>query len=387
MKIKKRVLNLFCVIGIAVISISGCGFYMSTEERISLFSQGKGAEIADDIQIEKLESLQFPQIKISTPPYSEKLFGKVLLGLSEEEVEQQEKDYREDLVEQGIPEAETSWVDIRFTNGDAYAMRTSGGLFYQAFSDARLYRWAILSAESILFPNARGVTANSLYHYDVLDSIFTKEQLDGCTEEQARQDADPVAEMLGYSLEESKIYAVDTDSLNEIHKITGMPLPSAEKDENGAVIKDVSEWTKEQEIYLILYKKVFQDKIIESVAAENVLFLYYHPEKKIIFAETEQPELSMEIKEERQKTVISGEEAVQMAQIYFGEQDTIPCTITEAAFRYMSPNANKNLTEKTVILDPCWKIEYYYTSSGKMIRDHILLNAETGELVGNNITY
>ena len=81
---------------------------------------------------------------------------------------------------------------------------------------------------------------------------------------------------------------------------------------------------------MFLYKKGIQGKVIESVASENVLFLIYHPEKKLVFAEWIQGVNEQEVLSEQTVTVISGEEAVAQAQLYFSQQNQSDIVINSA---------------------------------------------------------
>lgn len=385
---KRKVLRVFCIVGIIASMLSGCGLRMTPEDKIQLFARENKVMIAEDVKIEQLESLQFSQMTVNAPPYSEALIGELFMGLSESEVNRKITEYQKNTAaEFGISEEEVKEWNALLIDGDASAGRADGGFNYVSSQDAKLYQNAVYMIHWLFLPNANGVSVSSAYHYEALSSVFTKEQLDWCTKEQARQEADPIAMALGYSLEQSEIYTLDVDTLNQISEVTGLPIPGSVREKNGTVISAPSTWTKEQEAYLILYKQTVEGRVLESVAAENILFLYYHPQDKIIFAETDRPALGTKMKEQTTKTVMTGEEALQTAQIYFSGQEDGKCTITEVTFGYMCPDANLNLTENTMILQPCWKITYRYTSSGKEIQDHILLNAETGEMARNNIMY
>ncbi len=87
------------------------------------------------------------------------------------------------------------------------------------------------------------------------------------------------------------------------------------------------------------------------------------------------------------QTVMSGEEAVAEAKLYFSQYGWTDVTITSAELNYMAPLGSYNYNNKQVRIEPCWDIEYRYMQNGVELTDHILLHAVTGIVATGDIVF
>ena len=79
--------------------------------------------------------------------------------------------------------------------------------------------------------------------------------------------------------------------------------------------------------------------------------------------------------------MISGEEAVAQAQLYFSQQNQSDIVINSARLTYASPMLNYNASTNQITMDPCWDISYQYVENGINVNDHVLIHAVTGSAI------
>lgn len=367
-----------------MIILSGCSIRMTTEERLSLYGDNsiQIMEGEEGIQMEQLVSNQVPQFTVNWEDYSLETVGSLFLGLSKEETEQKLQEYYEYLFqEQNLTkeQAEEIGATINLSRGDAYISVTPySGMRFRAFSEAERYGNMFYSACRLYRPNENIIDSMYTLHYRHLSSAFSTEELESGSKDRAKAVCNPIAAALGFSEEEMKIYTMDAQSMNRIQEITGLASLDTKIDENGNIIGELKPWTTEQGVYLLLYKKAINGKIVESVTAENILFLVYHPEKGVILAEAQGGKIGSTIINESMQTVISAKEAVAEARICFLQLNQGNVTIRSAKLKYMLPMGNLNYSEKQMIIEPCWDVEYEYMKNGIKLIDHILIHGVTG---------
>ncbi|MGN0396974.1 MAG: hypothetical protein ACI4EL_03030 [Candidatus Fimimorpha sp.] len=363
--------------------LSGCSLKMTTEEKLALYG-GNSVQLTqgmEGIQIEQLASNQVPQLTTDLLEYPAELIGKIFLGLSVEETKQKVREYYEYLLrEQNLTEemAKEVGAGIALSKGDATVTCSQTWMTFKGFTNADRYALTVYTINRLYQPDISGVENPVNFHYRHLSSAFSDQELEGGTKEAAKAACDPIAGALGFFSEETEIYTMDGESMNRIQKLAKVPSLDTETDESGNIVGELKPWRTEQGAYLLLYKKGINGKIIESIASENILLLIYHPNWGLLFAEEINGVNGMNIMDESIQTVMSGEEAVAQAQLYFEQMDWTGITIVSAKLRYMAPFGNFNFTEKQMQMDPCWDIEYQYVENGIQLTDHILLHAVTG---------
>lgn len=363
--------------------LSGCSLRMTTQEKLDLYGDGN-IQIAGDgsVQIEQLTSNQVSQITTEWAEYSVQELGNLFLNMSPEECDRAVEEYYAQYTSEAEREyAEQIGVTIPLEKGDARLNFSNHWMTFYGFSNADCYAETLYSIKRLLQPNVKGIVTPMDFPYRSLDVAFSRQELDGCTKEEAKVDCDRIAQAVGFILEESECYTMDAESMNRIQQITGFPSLDTETDESGNIVGELKPWKTEQGCYLFLYKKGIQGKVIESAASENILFLIYHPEKKLVFAEWIQGVNEQEVLSEQTVTVISGEEAVAQAQLYFSQQAQSDIVINSARLTYAAPMGNYSVSTNQITMDPCWDISYQYVENGIHVNDHILIHAVTGLVI------
>lgn len=362
---------------------SGCSIRMTMEEKLALYGGNSVHLIQEsgEIEIEQLASNQVPQITTDWIEYSAELIGKTFLGLSVEETDQKVREYYEFLLrEQNLTEemAKEVGAGIVLSKGDATVVCSQTWMTFKGFTNADRYAQTVYTINRLYQPDITGVENPVNFRYRHLSSAFSDQELEGGTKEAAKAACDPIAGALGFFTEETEIYTMDAESMNYIQKLSKVPSLDTETDESGNIVGELKPWRAEQGVYLLLYKKSINGKVIESIASENILFLIYHPSQGLLFAEEINGVNGTNIIAESMQTVMSGEEAVAQAKLYFSQMDWTGMIITSAKLRYMFSMGNINLTEKRIQIEPCWDIEYRYVENGIQFTDHVLLHAVSG---------
>lgn len=375
-----------------ILVISGCSIRMTTEEKIALYGDDSLLQIQEDagIQIEQLASNQVPQMTTNWIQYSAELMGNTFLGLSPEETEQQVNEYYDYLLrEEGITRetVEDVGVSLVLSNNGAEVSFSKDWMTYKKFPNAVQYAQTFYCVDYLYEEEKSGIKTPLQFRYHHLDSAFSDKELSGATKETAKAACDSIAGVLGFFTGEAEIYTMSAESMNQIQMQTGLPSLDTKTDEDGTIVGELKPWKKEQEAYLLLYKKFANDRIIESVRSENVLFFVYHPEQGVVFAEAINGVNGTTIIEESMQTVMSGEEAVAEAKLYFSQYGWTDVTITSAELNYMAPLGSYNYNNKQVRIEPCWDIEYRYMQNGVELTDHILLHAVTGIVATGDIVF
>ncbi len=366
-----------------ILILSGCSLRMTTQEKLDLYGDGN-IQIAGDgsVQIEQITSNQVSQIITERAEYSVQELGALFLDMSPEECDRAVEEYYAQYTSEAEREyAEQLEIAIPLEKGEAILNFSNRWMTFYEFPDASCYANTLYSTQRLLQPDVTGIITPMDFRYRSLDMAFSRQELDGCTKEEAKADCDRIAQAVGFILEESECYTMDVESMNRIQQITGFPSLDTETDEAGNIVGELKPWKTEQGCYLFLYKKGIQGKVIESVASENVLFLIYHPEKKLVFAEWIQGVNEQEVLSEKTVTVISGEEAVAQAQLYFSQQNQSDIVINSARLTYASPMLNYNALANQITMDPCWDISYQYVENGINVNDHVLIHAVTGSAI------
>ena len=386
-----------------IVMLSGCSGRMSTEERVGLYANGSLEQNSADISIEEVEQAEMPTLTVKSELYPEEELVRLFFG---EEVNLTGNYYEKD------------------------GMVLSIGIDFFLFSMKREmcpYIDSVSTVYQLIYDMDTVLTDQVRFDYDQIKTVFSAE-VEEEVRASARKECDAIAQQLGFSLEESMEYKLDVENLSKIQEINnyGINAPgekpgctSAEVMQelaNRGLIETVETprgrsiqyladetvieeaereirsqrnnlWTKEWEAYLFLYKKSYENQIVESVSDENLLWIVYHPELGVLSTYAGRSNLTDIVEKKEHTSLLSGEEAVALANAHFSEKNISDAKIEQVKLCYMAPEANGLIENGSVLLEPCWKVKFQHTIEGKEVTNHILIHAVTGMIADNEVKY
>lgn len=211
--------------------------------------------------------------------------------------------------------------------------------------------------------------------------IYPEEDLESCSREEAIAACAPLAKAMGYEEAQVNVYAMKKEILNNFAKLSraekyglNFSAPDPEYDykyveeqeeealQNGDYDKlfggdedEKIEWTNRTEAYILVYRSVWNDLVMDTANDYMLLCVYVPAYGRVVYADGTQSLVHTNLKE---KELISAEEAVAevlRVQKIVSEKDIIVRNISLV----YSPRAKQIMPDlEQRVIDPCWRIDY-----------------------------
>lgn len=241
--------------------------------------------------------------------------------------------------------------------------------------------------------------------------IYPEEDLENCSREEAIAACAPLAKAMGYENAQVNAYAMKKEILNNFAKLSraekyglnfSAPDPEydykyieeqEEKARQNGDYKAITgymehmfgndekiEWTERTEAYILVYRSVWNDLVMDTSNDYMLLCVYVPAYGKIVYVDGTQSLVHTNLEE---KELMSAEDAVAevlRVQKIASEKDIIVRNISLV----YSPRAKQilpNLEQR--IIDPCWRIDYQL--SDDLLKRNPKFETDDGTLMINAI--
>lgn len=276
-----------------------------------------------------------------------------LFDLTQEQVEKQTESHTYEDEWEKMP----VWSKI-LREGESRLMVAQNGhhcSYVLSSSDSNLYRAAA----------SEGRITGYGYNRVFLMERFPQEDLDGLPASQVEKQCNELLDAMGVEEYSVDIYAMTLESL----KMVG---------EQYDIRPEGREWTKEDECYLLLYRRYMEDLPIFSIDGGDIL-IFYSPERGILCLQTEFWHGNVRNRE-KVDLVTPQQALLQIPALVSGAGLTGQnLEVTEIRLGYVAKNAQQNETTGKGSLTPCYEICYVLTDMQEQKREgRFLVDAVTG---------
>lgn len=351
---------------------------------VSLLIFGSGCNIKREMNVTYLETDQnevvsADVVKLETKEIDMSAVLDVVYGLSEAEAEQ----YRlTEFGSQGMYEKDQILLFVLPGYVSVEDNRDGAGACYSLIDDGH-------------FSFGMGLSYR-------LNEIWSQEELDGGTKEEAIAACRPYMEICGYEDAELTIYTMTQECLQRagekngvcapdpsLHVVTYRDLEEARKNGDSELEESLKNqmyqnargntvWGKEDEAYWLIYRPRVNGIVIDDVNVR--LDLIYVPAlKRVVFMEMNDSPCESEVIET--KELISRNQAVESALMNLGAETEEKILVKEISLVYRCDFGTEEDIRKTAW--PCWRIDYELTNPTQTELDTdggtIIINAVTGE--------
>ena len=230
--------------------------------------------------------------------------------------------------------------------------------------------YELRSSDSSLYRAAASGGRISGYGYNrvFLMERFPQEELDALPASQAEKECNELLEAMGEEKYSAAVYAMTLESLKAVG-------------EEYDIRPEGREWTKEDECYLLIYQRYFEDLPVFSVDGGDIL-IFYSPQRGILSLRTNYWHGSTQNREK--VDLVTPQQALLQIPALVSEARLTgqKLEVTEVRLGYVAKNTQQNETTGKGTLTPCYEICYVLTDMQEQKREgQFLVDAVTGYAV------
>lgn len=260
---------------------------------------------------------------------------------------------------------------------DVYCTAHAGTYFYQEDNAGHAY------CETI-----RDYGSADPCHPHRLRADYPKEEIAGCSKEEAIEKCKPLAKATGFENSIVNVYAMTVDELNQIYKesggaSSGRPTDQYSIDENPEeYYKHQEEWTAEYEAVYLVYQPVINDVEVNAAAGTQDLKIIYSPKyNRIVYAEWDIPYKDGTVV--KKEGIVSQDIAKQTVMTSLGIKDKKNIVFDNIQLVNTATISDTMLSGEHVLV-PVWRVDYHLLNSveytGNAAYKTTLVDAVTGKM-------
>lgn len=259
---------------------------------------------------------------------------------------------------------------------DPYCTAHSGSYYYKGENAGRAYQDTMEDYGMV-----------DLFHPNRLRVDYPKEEITGCSKEEAIAECQKLAKATGYENSIVNVYAMTVDALNRNYKANGgvgMGRPTKYSiDENPeGFLKNQKEWTEEYEAMYLVYQPIVNDVEIDAESGTHSLEIIYSPKyKRIVYASWQYPFQDGTV--EKEEEIVSEDTAKQTVALAVGIKDEKNIVYDNIQLANAVTINDTRLSEEHLLV-PVWRVDYHLLNSaeykGNDAYKTALVNAVTGKM-------